>query len=61
MIPDTATEKLDKGVVLAVGNGRIRMGENVASPDVKLGDRVLSGKYVGADIKLAGVKFLVMY
>ena len=52
VIPDPATEKLDQGEALAVGNGKILKGGNVASPDVKPGDRVLFGKYVGAEIKL---------
>jgi chaperonin GroES len=60
VIPDTATEKPIQGEVIAVGNGKILdNGENRAL-DVKVGDRVLFGKYSGTEVKIDGNDFLVM-
>jgi chaperonin GroES len=60
VIPDTAAEKPIQGEVLAVGNGKILdSGEN-RPLDVKVGDRVLFGKYSGTEVKLDGKEFLVM-
>ena len=50
-IPDTAKEKPQEGEVLAVGEGRIENGTRVPL-DLKVGDRVLFGKYSGTEIKL---------
>ena len=54
VIPDTATEKPMKGRVLAVGKGKIR------PLDVKIGDKVLFGKYSGNEVKIDGDDVLVM-
>ena len=60
VIPDSATEKPDQGEVLAVGPGkRNDKGEQVAL-DVKVGDRVLFGKYAGQTVKIDGEEILVM-
>jgi len=58
-IPDTAKEKPQEGLVVAVGPGRREDGKVVA-PDVKKGDRVLFGKYTGSEIKLDGEEHLIL-
>ena len=60
VIPDSAGEKPDQGEVLAVGPGkRDDHGKQIAL-DVKVGDRVLFGKYAGQAVKVAGDEVLVM-
>ena len=60
VIPDAATEKPDQGQILAVGPGkRDENGKHVAL-DVKVGDRVLFGKYSGQTVKVDGDELLVM-
>ena len=60
VIPDSAGEKPDQGEVLAVGPGkRDENGKHVAL-DVKVGDRVLFGKYAGQTVKVDGDELLVM-
>lgn len=54
-IPDTAREKPQRGVVLAVGPGRVRDNGQREEMSVKVGDKVLFAKYGGTDVKL-GVK-----
>ncbi|MBC7523882.1 MAG: co-chaperone GroES [Flavobacterium sp.] len=54
-IPDTAKEKPQKGVVLAVGNGKVD-----EPMTVKVGDTVLYGKYAGAELKFEGKDYLIM-
>ena len=56
IIPDAAAEKPDQGEILAVGNDK---GELIA-PNVKVGDRVLFGKYSGQAVKVDGQELLVM-
>ena len=59
-IPDSAKEKPQQGEVKAVGAGKLLdTGERVA-PDVKPGDRILFGKYSGAEIKLDGDEYLIL-
>jgi len=59
-IPDSAKEKPQQGEVMAVGLGkRLKNGE-VVSLDVKIGDRVLFGKYSGTEAKLIGTEYIVM-
>ena len=54
IIPDTAKEKPQQGEVKAVGSGKLlETGERMA-PEVKAGDRILFGKYSGAEVKLDG-------
>lgn len=60
VIPDSATEKPDQGEVLAVGNGKVSDDGKVRALDVKVGDRVLFGKYAGQAVKLDGDEVLVM-
>ncbi|PQJ94962.1 co-chaperone GroES [Chromatium okenii] len=60
VIPDSAAEKPIQGEVVAVGNGKLLDDGSVRSLDVKVGDRVLFGKYSGTEIKLADEKLLVM-
>ena len=59
IIPDTAKEKPQEGVVVAVGTGKYDKGQHVPM-SVKEGDRVLFGKYSGSDIKIDGEEFLIL-
>ena len=60
IIPDSAKEKPQQGEVQAVGAGKLLdSGERVAC-DVKAGDRILFGKYSGADIKVDGDEYLIL-
>jgi chaperonin GroES len=59
IIPDTAKEKPQEGVVVAVGTGRYDKGQHVPM-SVKDGDRVLFGKYAGSEIKIDGEEFLIL-
>ncbi len=58
-IPDTAKEKPQEGKVVAVGSGRYEDGKLVPL-DVKVGDKVLYGKYSGTDIKHEGKDYLIV-
>ena len=60
VIPDSATEKPVQGEVLAVGNGKKLDTGELRPLDVKVGDRVLFGKYSGTEVKLEGEELLVM-
>ena len=60
VIPDTATEKPDQGEVIAVGPGKKDDNGKVITLDVKVGDKVLFGKYAGQTVKIDGNEFLVM-
>jgi chaperonin GroES len=60
VIPDSATEKPIKGEVCAVGNGKILDSGQVRMLDVKVGDKVLFGKYSGTEVKVDGVEYVVM-
>jgi chaperonin GroES len=60
VIPDTAAEKPDQGEVLAVGPGKALDNGTVRKLDVRVGDRVLFGKYCGTAVKLRGEELLVM-
>ena len=60
IIPDSAKEKPKKGEVIAVGKGKSNDEGKVFPLDVKAGDRVLFGKYSGAEIKIDGEEFLIM-
>jgi len=59
VIPDTAKEKPQEGMVLAVGPGRFEDGTRVPL-DVKVGDKVLYSKYGGTEVKYAGEEYLVL-
>uniref|UniRef100_A0A831UDD9 Co-chaperonin GroES n=1 Tax=Geobacter metallireducens TaxID=28232 RepID=A0A831UDD9_GEOME len=59
-IPDTAKEKPQRGEIVAVGNGKKTEDGKVIPIDLKVGDKVLFGKYAGTDIKVEGQDFLIM-
>jgi len=60
IIPDTAKEKPVEGEVVAVGNGKVLEDGTVKKLDVKVGDRVLFGKYSGTEVKLDGEERLIV-
>lgn len=60
VIPDTATEKPEQGEVIAVGTGRVLEDGTLQKLDVKVGDRVLFGKYAGQAVKIHGEEHLMM-
>ncbi len=60
VIPDSATEKPDKGEIIAVGKGKITDSGDIRALDVKVGDKVLFGKYAGTTVKVEGEDLLVM-
>ena len=60
VIPDTAAEKPDQGEIVAVGKGKKDEQGKVIPIDVKVGDRVLFGKYSGQTVKVKGDELLVM-
>ncbi|MBF0261878.1 MAG: co-chaperone GroES [Magnetococcales bacterium] len=60
ILPDTAQEKPVQGVVLAVGSGAVRDNGKVRPLDVKVGDRILFGKYGGTDVKLQGEEYVIL-
>ena len=60
IIPDTAKEKPQEGEVIAAGEGKYKDDGTRQALDVKVGDRVLFGKYSGSEIKIDGDEFLIM-
>jgi chaperonin GroES len=60
IIPDTAAEKPIQGKVIAVGKGKILENGEVRPLDVKVGDKILFGKYGGTEVKVDGDDLLVM-
>lgn len=61
IIPDTASkEKPQEGVVIAAGKGKVTAEGKVLGMDVKVGDKVLFGKYAGSEIKVDGKSYLMM-
>jgi chaperonin GroES len=60
IIPDTAKEKPQEGEVVAVGNGKKTDDGKVIALDVKVGDRILFGKYSGNDIKIEDQEYLIL-
>ena len=60
VIPDSATEKPIKGEVIAVGTGKVLDNGQLRAPQVKVGDKVLFGKYSGTEVKLDGTDLLVV-
>lgn len=60
IIPDTAKEKPQEGKVVAVGKGKVNEDGKVTPLDVKVGDRILFGKYSGTEVKLEGEEYLIM-
>ena len=59
-IPDSAKEKPQEGEVTAAGKGKRLENGKLVPLDVKVGDRILFGKYSGSDIKLDGEEYLIM-
>jgi len=60
VIPDSATEKPAEGEVIAVGKGKINDSGEILAMDVKVGDKILFGKYSGTEIKIDGAEVLIM-
>ncbi len=60
VIPDTAAEKPVRGEIMAAGKGKILENGNVRPLDVKVGDKILFGKYSGTEVKVNGQDLLVM-
>lgn len=60
IIPDTAKEKPQRGEIVATGKGRLSEDGKVTPLDVKVGDKVLFGKYAGTELKLNGNEYLMM-
>ena len=60
VIPDTAAEKPDQGEIVAVGKGKKDDNGKLIAIDVKVGDKVLFGKYSGQTVKVKGDELLVM-
>ncbi|MBU6377935.1 MAG: co-chaperone GroES [Gammaproteobacteria bacterium] len=60
VIPDSAAEKPSQGKVLAIGKGKILEDGSVRALDVKVGDKILFGKYSGTEVKVDGDDLLVM-
>jgi chaperonin GroES len=60
VIPDTATEKPVFGKVIAVGKGKLLDSGEVRPLDLKVGDKILFGKYSGTEVKVSGEDLVVM-
>ncbi len=60
IIPDSAKEKPIEGDVIAAGNGKLLEDGKVRALEIKVGDRVLFGKYSGTEIKLGGEDYVIM-
>ena len=60
VLPDTAKEKSTKGEVIAVGSGKLLDNGKRLPISVKVGDKVLYGKYGGADVKIDGVEYKIL-
>jgi len=60
IIPDTAKEKPQEGMVIAAGTGKVTEDGKKLPMDVKAGDRILFGKYSGSEVKLDDKEYLIM-
>ena len=60
IIPDTAKEKPQEGIVVSVGPGKVTDAGARVAPEVKAGDKILFGKYSGTEIKIEGVEHLIL-
>jgi chaperonin GroES len=58
-VPDTAKERPQQGEVVAVGPGRTEDGKKIP-PEVKVGDKILYGKYSGTEVTYDGIEYLIM-
>ncbi len=61
IIPDTAKEKPQEGEVLAVGPGKVTDDGKLQPMSVKVGDKILFGKYSGSEVKLDAEEYLIMH
>ena len=59
-IPDTAKEKPQQGVIVAVGKGKLQDDGSLRKLEVKAGDKILFAKYSGSDIKMDGVEHMIL-
>ena len=59
-LPDTAKERPQRGEVMAVGPGRMLENGQRVEPTVKVGDKVLFGKYAGTEIKIEGEEYIIL-
>ncbi|HEU0077552.1 MAG TPA: co-chaperone GroES [Longimicrobiaceae bacterium] len=59
-IPDTAKEKPQQGEVIAVGPGKVSDDGTRIEPEVKVGDKVLYGKYSGTEVTIDGEQYLIL-
>jgi len=60
IIPDTAKEKPQEGEVVAVGPGRMTEDGKRIAMELKKGDRILIGKYTGAEVKIDGIEYIIL-
>ena len=60
VLPDTAKEKPQEGMILAIGPGAFDSEGKRMAMDVKVGQKVLYGKYAGTEVKIDGEKYLIM-
>ncbi|HOV28983.1 MAG TPA: co-chaperone GroES [Synergistales bacterium] len=60
VLPDTAKEKPQEAKVMAVGSGKVLENGQKLAPEVKVGDRVLFGKYSGTEVKVDGEEYLIL-
>ena len=60
IIPDSAKEKPQQAEVVAVGAGKVLEDGQRAKPEVQAGDRILFGKYSGADVRIDGQEYLIL-
>jgi len=60
LIPDTAKEKPQQGTILAVGTGKVLKNGQRTTLEVKAGDRILFGKYSGAEVKIDGQEYVIL-
>ena len=60
ILPDTAKEKPIEGTIVAVGPGRSSDDGKLIKPEVKVGDKVLYGKYSGTEVTVEGTEYLIM-
>ena len=60
VLPDTAKEKPQEAKVMAVGSGKVLENGQKLPPEVKVGDRVLFGKYSGTEVKVDGEGYLIL-
>ena len=60
IIPDTAKEKPQQGKIIAAGKGKVNDDGKLTPLDVKVGDRILFGKYSGSEVKIDGDEYLIL-